>query len=129
MAMGVTKVVISYVVNEDAAKAMVHEIESTGGTAMAVHADVSQADQVKNMFEQMVDAYGSIDILVNSAGIQRDATFLDMTVKKWNQVLNVNLTWKFFCAQEAVREFVQRGLFLRFPVPRVKFSVSHLSMK
>ena len=129
MAMGVTKVVISYVVNEDAAKAMVHEIESTGGTAMAVHADVSQADQVKNMFEQMVDAYGSIDILVNSAGIQRDATFLDMTVKQWNQVLNVNLTWKFFCAQEAAREFVQRRLFLRFPVPRVKFSVSHLSMK
>ena len=110
MAMAGAKVVINYVVNEDAANVMVREIESAGGTAMAIHADVSQADQVKSMFQYMQEAYGSIDILVNNAGIQRDAAFLDMTLEQWNQVLNVNLTGQFLCSQEAAREFVRRGV-------------------
>lgn len=103
-------VVINYVVDEASAQRMVQEIEANGGKSMAIHADVSQQDQVKAMFKQMFEAYGSIDILVNNAGIQRDAAFLDMTLEQWNQVMNVNLTGQFLCAQEAAREFVRRGI-------------------
>lgn len=110
LAMAGAKVVINYVVNEESALTMVREIEAEGGQAIAIHADVSQEDQVINMFSQMFDAWGSIDILVNNAGIQRDAAFLDMSLKQWNQVLDVNLTGQFLCAREAAREFVRRGV-------------------
>jgi glucose 1-dehydrogenase len=110
LAMAGAKVVVNYVVNEEAASVLVREIETEGGQAIAVHADISKEDQVKNMFEQMYQAWGSIDILVNNAGIQRDAAFLDMTLEQWNQVMNVNLTGQFLCAREATREFVRRGV-------------------
>ena len=104
------KVVINYVVDEESALAMVQEINVAGGEAIAIHADVSQEDQVKSMFAQMIKTWGSIDILVNNAGIQRDAAFLDMTLAQWEQVMSVNLTGQFLCAKEAAREFVRRGV-------------------
>ena len=110
LAMAGAKVVINYVVNEEAALVLVREIEAEGGQAIAIHADVSHEDQVKNMFDQMYQAWGSVDILVNNAGIQRDAAFLDMSLGQWNQVLNVNLTGQFLCAREAAREFIRRGV-------------------
>jgi glucose 1-dehydrogenase len=103
-------VVVNYVSDEDAARQVVKDIEAEGGTAMAVHADVSQEDQVREMFMKMFAAYGSIDILVNNAGVQRDAPFQEMTLAQWNFVLSVNLTGQFLCAREAAREFIRRGV-------------------
>lgn len=103
-------VVVNYVSNEEHAYQVVQDIESAGGKAMAVHADVSREDQVKDMFQKMFAAYGSIDILVNNAGLQRDAAFQDMTLEQWNFVLSVNLTGQFLCAREAAREFIRRGV-------------------
>jgi glucose 1-dehydrogenase len=103
-------VVVNYVSNEADACQVVQDIESTGGKAMAVRADVSREDQVKAMFRKMFAAYGSIDILVNNAGLQRDAAFQDMTLEQWNFVLSVNLTGQFLCAREAAREFIRRGV-------------------
>ena len=110
LALAGAKVVINYVVNKESALALVREIEVEGGQAITIHADVSQEDQVKNMFSQMIESWGSIDILINNAGIQRDAAFLDMTLEQWNQVMGVNLTGQFLCAKEAAREFVRRGI-------------------
>jgi glucose 1-dehydrogenase len=77
---------------------------------MAIRADVSKEDEVQAMFRKMFDAYGTIHILVNNAGLQRDARFVDMTLHDWEFVLSVNLTGQFLCAREAVREFLRRGL-------------------
>lgn len=85
-------VVVNYVTNKEDAYQVVKDIESAGGKAMAIQADVSREDQVKAMFGKMFAAYGSIDILVNNAGLQRDASFQDMTLEQWNVVLSVNLT-------------------------------------
>jgi len=103
-------VAVNYVANEADARQVVQDIESAGGKAMAVYADVSSEDQVKAMFRQMFTAYDSIDILVNNAGLQRDATLQDMTLEQWNVVLSVNLTGQFLCAREAAREFIRRGI-------------------
>src|SRR5690606_34083406 len=54
--------------------------------------------------------FGTIDILVNNAGIQKDADLVEMTLAKWNAVLQVNLTGYFLCAREASREFMRRGI-------------------
>ncbi len=57
-----------------------------------------------------MQAFGTIDILVANSGIQRDARAVDMTLEQWNEVLSVNLTGQFLCIQEAVREFLRRGV-------------------
>src|SRR4051794_34002000 len=85
-------VVVNYVVNQEAADALVEEIRKTGVKAYAEQADVSQEDQVQSMFRRMIDEFGTIDILVNNAGLQRDAPFADMTLTQWNTVMGVNLT-------------------------------------
>jgi glucose 1-dehydrogenase len=103
-------VVVNYVSGNEAAEQITHEILDAGGEAIAIQADVSKEDQVQAMFQQMFDAYGTIDILVANAGLQRDAPFADMTLEQWNFVLSVNLTGQFLCAREAVREFLKRGI-------------------
>ena len=55
------------------------------------------------MFARMFEAFGTIDILVANAGLQKDAPFEQMTLQDWNTVLDVNLTGQFLCAREAVQ--------------------------
>ncbi len=104
------KVVINYVRGPEAAAEVVERIHASGGEAMAIQADVSKEDEVKGMFDQMLDAYGTIDILVNNAGLQKDAPFHELTLHDWQFVIGVNLTGQFLCAREAVREFLRRGV-------------------
>lgn len=103
-------VVVNYVTRPEAADEVVHQIRSAGTNAYAHLADVSQEDQVEEMFRHMVQKLGRIDILVNNAGLQRDASFHEMTLAQWNTVIDVNLTGQFLCAREAVRQFLKVGV-------------------
>lgn len=103
-------VAVNYVGNPAAARQVVEEIESEGGIALAIEADVSQERQVRAMFERVIHEFGTLDILVNNAGVQRDAPLVEMTVEQWNEVLAVNLTGYFLCAREAAKEFIRRGV-------------------
>ena len=103
-------VVVNYVRGEDQAREVVAEIEKSGSRALALGADVSREDQVSVMFERMKAELGTIDILINNAGLQQDAPIDEMTLEQWNLVINVNLTGQFLCAREAVREFKRRGV-------------------
>jgi glucose 1-dehydrogenase len=104
------RVLINYYSDASEAERLVAEIAAHGGEAIAYQADVSQEDQVQDMYKTMLDAWGSIDILVANAGIQIDAPFDELTLTQWNTVLNVNLTGQFLCAREAIREFKRRGV-------------------
>ena len=103
-------VIVNYVVNPDAANAVVDQIKNAGGVAVALEADVSKEDQVISMFQQAILQFGTIDILVNNAGLQRDAKFHEMTLAQWQLVIDINLTGQFLCAREAIREFLRRGI-------------------
>lgn len=104
------EVVVNYVTNEDAAGEVVAQIKAEGGNAIALYADVSREDDVIAMFQKAIDAFGTLDICVSNAGLQRDAAFVDMTMAEWNKVLDVNLTGQFLCIREAVKEFLRRGV-------------------
>jgi glucose 1-dehydrogenase len=91
------------------AKAVADQIKAEGGTAISVQADVSKEDQVQAMFADTIKTFGTVDVLVNNAGLQRDAALAEMTLEQWRFVLDVNLTGQFLCAREAVREFLRRG--------------------
>ncbi|MFQ5927059.1 MAG: SDR family oxidoreductase [Terriglobia bacterium] len=101
---------VNYAGSAAAAEQVVKDIESAGGAALAVRADVSQEGQVQKMFQKMIQEFGTVDILVNNAGIQRDAALLEMSLEQWNSVLGVNLTGYFLCAREAAREYLRRGV-------------------
>jgi glucose 1-dehydrogenase len=103
-------VIVNYVGDPGPAEEVTAKIRESAGTAIAIEADVSREDQVHSMFQTMLQKLGTIDILVNNAGIQLDSPFLEMSLDRWNEVLAVNLTGYFLCAQEAAREFVRRGI-------------------
>jgi len=103
-------VVVNYVADAASAEAVAEEIETAGNRAVAVKADVSKEAEVQAMFRQIIERFGTVHILVNNAGLQRDAAFAEMTLEQWNFVIGVNLTGQFLCAREAVREFKRRGV-------------------
>ena len=103
-------VVVNYLSGDNTAQEVVEEIQQGGSRAFAHQADVSMEGQVQEMFRRMILEFGTIDILINNAGLQQDAPFEEMTLDQWNKVLNVNLTGQFLCAREAVREFKRRGI-------------------
>jgi glucose 1-dehydrogenase len=103
-------VAVNYVGGEAPAQEVVKTITSAGGRAIAVQCDVSQEDQVVAMFQKTIKEFGTVDILINNAGLQKDANLVDMSLAQWNTVIGVNLTGQFLCAREAVREFMRRGV-------------------
>ena len=103
-------VVVNYVGGEAPALEVVNCITATGRRALAVQADVSKADQVEAMFARTIKEFGTVHILVNNAGLQKDAAIDEMTLDQWNTVIGVNLTGQFLCAREAIKEFKRRGV-------------------
>ena len=110
LAMEAANVVINYLTHPETADEVVKHITDSGGKAIAIKADVSNEAEVLSMFQQMFSRYGTIDIMVNNAGIQKDASLETMTLADWQMVINVNLTGQFLCSREAVKEFLRRGV-------------------
>jgi glucose 1-dehydrogenase len=93
-----------------AADEVVETIVAAGGKASAHQCDVSKEDEVIKMFADTIVQYGTVDILINNAGLQKDAKFTEMTLDQWNTVIGINLTGQFLCAREAIKEFLRRGV-------------------
>ncbi|HEX6828561.1 MAG TPA: SDR family oxidoreductase [Burkholderiales bacterium] len=114
-------VVVNYVRGDGEAERVVDEIKAAGGRAIAHRADVSSEEEVQAMFRRTIDEFGTVDIVVNNAGLQVDAPFHEMTLAQWRKVIDVNLTGQFLCAREAIREFLRRGV-----VPELSCSAGKL---
>jgi glucose 1-dehydrogenase len=102
-------VAINYVTMPEKADAIVSDIAGAGGLAASFRADVGDEAQVLSMYDEIRARFGTIDILVANAGLQRDAPLESMTVTQWDTVINVNLRGQFLCAREAAKEFQRRG--------------------
>ena len=96
------KVVIADL-NQQDAEEVAKELSEKGTEARAVAVDVSSSGSVKAMFEEVVNVFGGIDILINNAGITRDTLVLRMKEEDWDAVINVNLKSVFLCSKEAIR--------------------------
>ena len=91
------EVAVNYRSSEAAAYDVVDRIESEGGRAIPVQGDVSDYDDVEGICEQVHDAFGGVDVLVNNAGITIDKKFENMTREDWQRVIDVNLGGVFNC--------------------------------
>lgn len=96
-------------VDEPAGRAAVEEIKKQRGAAHFVKADVSKATEAKMLAEATVKQFGRIDILLNNAGILRDATLLKMAEEQFDQVISVNLKGVFNCTQAVAPVMIQQG--------------------
>ena len=105
------KVVVNHPFERSAAEAeaVVEEIKSNGGEAIAVMADVSNFEQAKELMKIAVDTFGALDILVNNAGITRDMLLLRMTEEEFDNVININLKGVFNCMKHATRIMMKKG--------------------
>lgn len=88
--------------NEEKLAALASEIQAAGGEALPVKMDVAEAAQVKAGFQQVLDKFGRLDILVNNAAITRDGLALRMKPDDWEAVLKTNLTGAHYCIQQAL---------------------------
>ena len=93
------KVVVNYARSSAAADEVVTEINTAGGEAIALQADVSQVEQVDKLIKETKDKFGRIDVLVNNAGITRDTLLLRMKPEEWQAVIDLNLTGVFLCTR------------------------------
>ncbi|MFY1594458.1 3-oxoacyl-ACP reductase FabG [Micromonospora sp. WMMD737] len=96
------------VVDLDAARAgaVADEIAAAGGRAVGIGCDVTDAEAVTAMTDQVVQAYGGLHVLVNNAGITRDNLLFRMALPEWEAVLTTNLTSMFLCCQAAQQHMV-----------------------
>jgi glucose 1-dehydrogenase len=117
-------VLINYASHEKQAEDVAREIEKLGRKAIIHRADVSCEPKVQQMFRRALKAFGAVDILINNAGIQKDAPIDQMTLEQWQGVIDINLTGQFLCAREAIREFRRRGVQREFRRRREKLFAS-----
>jgi len=102
------KVVVNYSGSQEKAEAVVADIEANGGTAIAVKANVADAESVKAMVEETMKTFGSVDILVNNAGITRDNLMMRMKDDEWDDVININLKGVFICTKAVTRQMMKQ---------------------
>ncbi|MBB4823963.1 3-oxoacyl-[acyl-carrier protein] reductase [Sporosarcina luteola] len=101
-------VVVNYSGSKGKAEEVVAEIQSFGGQAFSVQANVADADSVKMMMDEAMKQYGSIDYLVNNAGITRDNLLMRMKEDEWDDVMAINLKGVFLCTKAVTRQMMKQ---------------------
>ena len=89
--------------------ALVDKISAMGGEALAVATDVTDEDAVVNLFARAVEKFGTVDILINNAGIAENTPVHETSLDHWNKVLTTNLTSAFLCSKHAWPVFLKGG--------------------
>jgi len=96
-------VVINYVRNADKSREVVSTIEAAGGRALAVRADMSQIADVRRLFQETLDHFGRLDVLVNNAGLFQPHPIAEVTEDEFDAAFALNAKGAFFAFQEAAR--------------------------
>jgi len=90
-------------INDEVGKNLVSEIEAAGGSAKFWHLDTSDEENVQKVFSEVVSEFGSIDVLVNNAGIAGvDKPTHEITLKEWETLMSVNVTGVFLCTKHVI---------------------------
>jgi len=103
---GANIVIADYI--EEAAQSVADEVKAAGREAVAVKADVANPEDADRIIKIAVDKFGTVDILINNAGITRDNLILRMTEEEWDSVLDVNLKGAFLCTKAAAKYMLRQ---------------------
>jgi NAD(P)-dependent dehydrogenase (short-subunit alcohol dehydrogenase family) len=102
-------VAVHYFNNEEGARQTVQAIRDTGGEAFPIKADMRLQGQVQRMVAEVLNEFGTLDVLVNNAGsMVRRVPFLEMTDDYWNEVFHLNVSSVFYCTQAVARQMTKQ---------------------
>lgn len=101
-------VAVNYAGSKEKAEAVVEEIKAKGVDSFAIQANVADADEVKAMIKEVVSQFGSLDVLVNNAGVTRDNLLMRMKEQEWDDVIDTNLKGVFNCIQKATPQMLRQ---------------------
>jgi 3-oxoacyl-[acyl-carrier protein] reductase len=102
-------VIVNYASNKNDADKVVQEITANGGKAIAIQGNVEKSADVKRIFEEIVNAFGTLDILVNNAGIYSFASIDDITEESFHNMFNINVLGSILTIQQALKIFGDKG--------------------
>ena len=88
---------------------LVERIEGAGGEALAVATDVTNEAAVDNLFAQAIERFGTVDVLINNAGIADSTPVHEMSLETWHRVIETTLTSAFLCSRGAFRAMMGKG--------------------
>jgi len=103
------QVVVHYRASAEGAQAVVKQIIDKGGRALAVQGDLSKDADAARLVQEVVAAFGRVDVLINNAGVYPLASVLEMTGAQWDEVIDANLRSAFLCTQAAAKQMVAQG--------------------
>ena len=101
-------VAVNYAGSKDKAEAVVEEIKAKGVESFAIQANVAKGDEVKEMIKEVVSQFGSVDVLVNNAGITKDNLLMRMKEQEWDDVIDTNLKGVFNCIQKVTTQMLRQ---------------------
>lgn len=108
------KVVVNYASNSGKAEEVVAGIKQNGGEAIAVRADVSKVAEVESLFQETLEAYGQIDIVVNNAGIMITKPIAAVTEEEFDKQFAINVKGTYFTCQQAALHMSENGRIINF---------------
>jgi len=100
-------VAFTYLSSEEKARALETELSSQGGIAVGIKSDASDFDQAHQLVDQVVERFGTVDVLVNNAGITRDTLMMRMTEAQWDEVINTNLKSAFNLTKAVIKPMLK----------------------
>jgi acetoacetyl-CoA reductase len=109
LASGGAKVVVNYSRSKEPAEAVVEQISERGGEAIAVQADVSDAEQAQKLIEQALERFNRVDVLINNAGINIDRTLRKLSIDDWDKVIQVDLNSAFYTVHAVLPHMTDQG--------------------
>lgn len=95
-------------INLENAKAVAQELKSAGLSAEAIHTDVSKEKDAIALVDTTIQRFGTLDILVNSAGVSRSLPFVEIDEQEWDRVFNINVKGVYLCCRAAVPHMMQK---------------------
>ncbi|MDP4551198.1 3-oxoacyl-[acyl-carrier-protein] reductase [Guptibacillus hwajinpoensis] len=101
-------VAVNYAGSEAKAMSVVEEIKAAGGQAIAIKANVASMEEVQSMIKEVVGTFGSLEVLVNNAGITRDNLLMRMKEEEWDAVIDTNLKGVFNCTKSVTRQMMKQ---------------------
>lgn len=104
------KVAIFYSGNRDGAEEVLKEIESEGGTGLICQADVRSETSLKKAFDEVVQKWGKLNILVNAPGVNSVTPVMEITEEEWDRILDINLKGVFLASRLAARHMIDNGI-------------------
>ncbi len=114
------KVIVNYSSNAKAADDVVASIKNNGGTAIAVKADVSKAEEVTALFNAALEEFGRIDVLINNAGIMDTKMLKDNTEADFDRHFDINVKGTFLALKEAAAKLADNGIIINFSSSTVR---------